>query len=272
VEQAQFSDGTINLGSLYALPVTSNDLTTLQHGIQFFTDLGAANNQADAISDLGATQTVFSYAQQLLAANLSLSQVAMADYALMTGGTDTTAHLGAISTQFLPAQQQNAITHGFDPVVYDAEAYGLAIAGIGNGNNAFATAYGGLSVSQFAAAFGAITGTSTAAITQFTNNWIAFFTANPAAHLGISAQLAAYGAATGDAIGVALEATNPTALSIQAQVQNALIDIAETGTSGGATYAAGVQIGSLPLHTPLQGETQLVGFTGTLTAHDFMTV
>jgi hypothetical protein len=67
-------------------------------------------------------------------------------------------------------------------------------------------------------------------------------------------------------------------------VRNALIDIAETGTSGGATYAAGVPIASLPLHTPLQGEitptftamlhdsVTLVGFTGTLTAHDFMTV
>src|SRR5262249_6138128 len=146
----------------------------------------------------------------------------------------------------------SAVLHGFDPVVYDAEAYGLALAGVGNGVNAFASAFGGMSAAQFEATWSNITGTSAAAIQQFVNNWVAVFTANPAAHLGISAQLAAYGAATGDAIGVALEATNPTALSIQSLVQNALIDIAETGTPGGATYVAGVP--NVPLPTPLQGE------------------
>src|SRR5262249_40314342 len=107
-------------------------------------------------------------------------------------------------------------------------------------NNVFATGFGGLSIGAFAAAFSAITGTSTAAITGFVNDWIAFFTANPIAHPSMSVTLAAYGATAGDAIRVALEANNPTALSMRNQVANALIDIAETGTPGGATYAAGV--------------------------------
>src|SRR5262249_789190 len=137
-----------------------------------------------------------------------------------------------------------------------AEAYGLAIAGINNGNNTFGNTYGGLSIGQFAAAFSALTDTSTAAITQFVNNWIAFFTAHPEARPGLSVTLAAYGAAAGDAIGVALEANNATALSLQALVANALFDVAQTGVPGGATYTAGVPIGSLPQHTPFQGAGQ----------------
>jgi hypothetical protein len=273
--------GGVHVPTLYALPVTANDLMILQQGIQAFTNSSEATALAALIDAVPAAQTVASYANQLIANNQALSQVAMADFALMTGGTDTTAHLAAISTQFLPAQEQNAVLHGFNPTVYSAEQYGLAL----GGNNAFATAYGGLSIAQFTAAVSAITGTSAEAITNFVNSWNTFYTGvGSNAHPGISAQLAAYGEAFGDAVGVALIATNPSALSIQAQVRNALIDIAETGTSGGATYAAGVPIASLPLHTPLQGEitptftamlhdsVTLVGFTGTLTAHDFMTV
>src|SRR5262245_33450010 len=212
--------------SLYALPVSVSDLTTLQNGIQFFTNVPQATQEAALINNPPFSATVFSYAQQLLAANVALSQVAMADFALMLGVTDNVAHLAAISTQFLPPQFNVAVTHvpPFDPVVYDAEAYGLAIAAINNGNNAFATGFGGLSITAFAAAFSTITGTSAAAIQLFVQNWIAFFTGpGSGAHAGISAQLAAYGAAAGDAIGVALEATNAPALSIPNQVASALI-------------------------------------------------
>ena len=93
--------------SLYALPVSSSDLTALQQGIQFTTDTGEANTQADAIKN-GST-TVFAYAQSLLGKSVSTSQVAMADFAYALGKTDTVAHLGAISTGFLPPQVKFAV-------------------------------------------------------------------------------------------------------------------------------------------------------------------
>ena len=89
-------------------------------------------------------------------------------------------------------------------------------------------------------------------------------TANPAAHHGLTVQQAAYGAAFGDAVGIAL--LNPTAAQLQTVigtdagvnsfspntvsgiVANALIDVA-TGQ-----YTTGTPIGALPQHNLLQGE------------------
>jgi hypothetical protein len=110
------------------------------------------------------------------------------------------------------------------------------------------------------------TGVNSTAIQQFVTNWTNFFTANPSAHVGLTVTQAAYGAAFGDAIGVAL--TNPTSANLQTVVSttqgqapvqfspntiagfvaNALIDVA-TGQ-----YQTGVALGALPAHTPLQGE------------------
>ena len=74
--------------SLTALPVTVSDLTQLQQGIEFFTNTAEATAQAATINAPGTTTaSVFIYATQLLANNLSLSQVAMADTAIMEGGT-----------------------------------------------------------------------------------------------------------------------------------------------------------------------------------------
>src|SRR5262249_42910140 len=64
---------------------------------------------------------------------------------------------------------------------------------------------------------------------------------------GISANLAAAASAFGDALGTALVASNPTALNIQAQVANALIDDAE------GQYVVGVSLSAEPAPTPLQG-------------------
>ena len=47
----------------------------------------------------------------------------------------------------------------------------------------------------------------------FVANWTTFFTNNPNAHLGLTVQQAAYGAAFGDSIGVAL--LNPTSANLQ---------------------------------------------------------
>ena len=70
--------------SLFVTPVTTGDMTTLQNGIQFFTNTSEAITEAAGI-EAGA-DTVQAYAGRLLAANASLSQVAMADTGLMYGG------------------------------------------------------------------------------------------------------------------------------------------------------------------------------------------
>jgi hypothetical protein len=254
------------LMSLFALPVTVADLTTLQLGVEFFSNTAEATAEAAAINAPGATETVFTYAARLIQNNISLAQVAMADSALMEGtvaaGTPpgATNTLTLFSTVFLPPQVANAIAHGFNPTVYAAEALGLALAGQAAFNTNFVT---GVSVSAFSLLVANATGVSSAAIVQFVNNWVAFYTANPAATFGLTITQASYGAAFGDAVGVALlnptsanlqtvVSTNPlfpfTPNTIQGLVANALIDNAE------GKYVTGVSLGALPLHTPLQGE------------------
>ena len=128
--------------------------------IQFFQTSGA--NQAAvaaAINAPGSTSTVFTYAASLLNANLSFSQVAMATTALMLGATASTATLDNISTNFLPAQVQNAINNGFNPTVYAAEATGLAL-----GGEAAFQSFVGLNVAQFSQQVSTLTGVNQAAI------------------------------------------------------------------------------------------------------------
>jgi hypothetical protein len=241
--------------SLTSLPVTAADLLQLQLGIQQFQNPGEANTEVPLIN--AGTTTVLAYANQLIANNISLSQVAMAVDSLMFGKTDSVAELTKLSTQFLPPQMVNALANGFNPTVYDAEALGLALAG-GNGtSNAFATNFGSLSVSAFAQAAATATGVNANAIQQFVTNWINFYTANPTATGGLSVTLASYGAAFGDAVGVAL--VNPTAANLQALVANALIDNAE------GSYAAGTPLGAQAQHVPLQGE----GLTFRLSAQEW---
>jgi hypothetical protein len=230
--------------SLTSLPVTAADLLQLQLGIEMFQNPTEATAEAAAIN--AGTDTVYGYAVKLLAANISLSQVAMAVDSLMFGVTDNTTELTKLATQFLPPQVVNAVAHSFNPTVYAAEALGLALSG-GNGtSNAFATNFGSLSVSAFAQAVAAATGVNANAIQGFVTNWINFYTANPAAIGGLSVTLASYGAAFGDAVGAAL--LNPTATNLQALVPNALIDSAE------GSYVVGTPLGAQPTHASLQGE------------------
>jgi hypothetical protein len=243
--------------SLFALPVSVSDLTKLQLGIEFFTNPGEATTEAGQITNPPATPTVYSYAVDLLANNISLSQVAMAVDSLMFGVTDKVTELTKLATQFLPAQVANAVAHNLNPTVYAAEALGLALAG-GNGtSNAFATHFGSLSVSDFASAVASLTGINSGAIQQFVNNWINFYTANPPAG-GLAVTLASYGAAFGDAVGAAL--LNPTVNGslalLVSETQNALIDNAE------GSYKAGIALIAEPAHLPLQGEALLIPGAG----------
>jgi hypothetical protein len=245
--------------SLFAHPVLVSDLEQLQLGIVFFTNTAEATSETAQINN--GADTVYNYAVRLLANNISLSQVAMAVDSLMFGQTDNTTELAKLTTQFLPPQIVNALNNGFNTTVYAAEALGLGLAG-GNGtSNNFATNFGSLSVQQFADAVSNITGTHADAIVQFVNDWITFYTANPSATHGLSITLASYGAAFGDAVGVAL--LNPPPIGpnnqpsdlpdarfnvVQNDVYNALKDNAE------GSYVAGVDISALPPETPLQGE------------------
>ena len=205
--------------SLFALPVTVADLTQLQQGIEFFTNTAEATAEAAAINAPGATETVFTYAAQLIQNNISLSQVAMADTALMEGATvavgDTRdpEYPDVPRTQFLPAQVATAIAHGFNPTVYASEALGLALASTAGFNTNFAN----LSTTAFVQAVATATGVNANAIQGFVQNWITFYTGpGSGAHPGLSVQQASYGAAFGDAIGVAL--LNPTAANLQTVV------------------------------------------------------
>ena len=187
----------------------------------------------------------------------------MAANCLLLGQTATLVDLDNQSTVFLPAQIAHAIANGFNQTVYAAEALGLALAG----EPEFA-AFTALDVNQFSIAVAGETGVSTAAIQQFVTNWVNFYTANPSATFGLTITQASYGAAFGDAIGVAL--LNPTSAGLQTvistnaqgetviggDVANDLLTIA-TGQ-----YVEGIDCDLLPEHTPLQGE---AGSSGELT-------
>jgi hypothetical protein len=249
--------------SLTALPVTSSDLTTLQQGLTFTTNATDAANQANAINAPGSSVSVFTYAASLINANLSLSQVAMGLFPFMAGVTDTTAHIGVITTQFLPAQVAFAVSKGFNPTVFAAEAYGSALSTNAAFNTNFVTPFAN-NPAGFAANVSAATGVSAGAILQFVNNWTLFFTQHPEALQGRTVTQASFGSAFGDAFGTALVtpgltsniatvfSTNPnfpfSPNTVQGIVANALIDNAE------GLYNAGVALGTLPPHQLLQGE------------------
>ena len=138
--------------SLYALQVTTTDITQLQQGI-LFTTTNATDvaNQVSAINAPGATQTVNSYANQLLASVQSTSQMAMGVTALETGATPTVATLTNLVTNpgVIPAYVNFAASKGLDAGQVVGENLGLAFSGAPG----FA-ALAGLSTGAFAAAVG----------------------------------------------------------------------------------------------------------------------
>jgi hypothetical protein len=238
--------------SLSALPVSVSDLTTLQQGIQFFTNTAEAMAEAAAINTPGSGETVASYAATLLENNISTSQVAMAVSALAErtiaiGDASTPNTLTHLSTQFLPDQVAYANAHGLNPTVYAAQALGLSLSGTGE----FQFLWGSLNASGFEAQASAETGVHTNALDGWLNYWEGFYNENPSALHGLTATQAAYGATLGEAIGVGLlnfTGVGPTGLkefgtvigletTVQGEilggVANALLDIAN------GTYKSG---------------------------------
>jgi hypothetical protein len=134
--------------SLFQLTVTTTDISQLQQGILFTTTNAAdVNNQVSAINATGATETVASYANQLLASVLSTSQVAMGVTGLMTGQAQTVAVLTNLVTNpaIIPSYVSFALTNKLDVAQVVGEDVGLAF----SGNTNFVTNFGGLSLSAF---------------------------------------------------------------------------------------------------------------------------
>ena len=184
----------------------------------------------------------------------------------MYGAVGSSAEITKLTTDFLPPQVAYALQHGSNPQVYASEALGLAFAfGNENGSSAFADAFGPANVSMpnspagdsafAAAAASTIFGSASTAnlvnvIDGFVANWESFYTSNgiPGHANASPAQidLAARGAAWGDAVGVAL-ANNLGPLL--AEVTNFLQDAAQ----GTAVYSA--PLTSQPNNSVSQGAT-----------------
>ena len=217
---------------------------------------------ADAIN--AGTQTETAYVNGLLGQVTNTTIPAVAVEASMYGLTGTSAEITKLVTQFLPAQVSNATANGYNAQVYACEALGLVFAfGDENGGTGFAANFGPSKSTMpntaagdaafAAAAANAIFGTDATvntpgAITTFVANWKAFFTANGV--VGIlnatadQIDLAARGAAWGDAVGIAL--ANDLG-PFPGQVTNFLEDAAQ----GTAVYSA--SLASQPIAAPFQG-------------------
>jgi hypothetical protein len=175
---------------------------------------------------------------------------AVAVEATMYGSVGNAAEVAKLANEFLPGQVVNAINSGFNPLAYVSEALGLAFAFSNeNGQTTFANNFGPSNSAMpnatagdaaFAAAaatsiFGtASTANLVSAIDGYVTNWKNFYTSNGVVGIADATpaqiDLAARGAAWGDAVGLALaNGLGP----LQGQVLNFLDDAA----AGLATYS-----------------------------------
>lgn len=271
--------------------VTTAPFLTIQNDYLAITRTALPVDQATAIANAidAGTQTEAQYVNGLLSQVADTTIPAVAVEASMYGVTGTSAEITSLVTNYLPAQVQNAIVNGYNPQIYACEALGLVFAfGNENGSTAFANNYGPSNAAMpnttagdasFAAAaasliFGsAETSNTVPAIEQWVSNWKAFYTADGIA--GVSSNptaqqidLAARGAAWGDAIGLALfDNLGP----FPGQITNFLEDAAQ----GTAVY--GAPLSTQPTPAAFQGaasgsgggaasDVQLIGVT---THNDF---
>jgi hypothetical protein len=219
--------------------------------------LDQATTLANSIDSGGHTES--QYISDLLAQVADTTIPAVAVEASMYGAVGTSDEITLLATHFLPGQVHNAISSGLDPLVYASEALGLAFAfGNENGSTSFAAAFGpahtGIPSSTagdaaFAAAaastiFGsASTDNLVNAMESWVANWKAFYSSHGVSGIydpsAAQIDLAARGAAWGDAVGVALgNDLGP----LKGQVTNFLIDAAQ----GTAVYSA--SLASQPGH------------------------
>jgi hypothetical protein len=241
-----------------------------------------ATAEANAINAHTTTETQYVNGLLLQVANTTIPAVAVEGS--MYSAVGSAAEISKLVIQVLPAQVENAILNGLNPQVYGSEVLGLAFAfGNENGATTFdqnfgpsnpfapATPAGDAAFATVAAnaIFGSAANANTpGAILGFVTNWVAFYTAHGIPGIANATadqiDLAARGAAWGDAIGVAL-ANNLG--SLPGQVTNFLEDAAQST----AVYSA--SLASQPTPAPFQGATsvassadavQLIGVPATL--------
>ena len=257
--------------SMYALQVTSADIIALQQGILFTTTNATdINNQVSAINAPNATQTVTSYANQLLARGISTSQIAMGVSALMTGQSQSVATLTNFVTNpgLIPSFASFALANKLDATQVVGEDIGLAFAG----NASFVGNFGGQSLAAFSQSMFGMFGI----VQSFTTNQVQFFInlyssfglpefPNPTA---AQIQAAAYGVVFGLDVALNLEGTgsNGAAQTTQNQVKNALFDIAQTAESPpGSVYVVNAPLNAQPTPIPFQSSGAGASFNLTVT-------
>ena len=217
-----------------------------------------ATSIANSVNSGLETHTQF--INNLLSQVTNTSIPAVAVEASMYGAVGSSAEITLLATQFLPGQVAFALEYGLNPQVVATEALGLLFAfGNETGSQAFANNFGPLNPAMpnstagdaaFAAsAASAIFGSASTAnlinvIQGFVSNWKAFYASIdilPGISHPTAAQidLAARGAAWGDAVGVALTSNIG---SLTGQVINFLDDAAQ----GTAQYS--VSLVGQPAH------------------------
>jgi hypothetical protein len=222
-----------------------------------------ATSIANSINSGTLTEAQFIDSLLSQAADTTIPAVAVENS--MYGAVGTSAEITSLVTNFLPNQIAYAVSMGLNPTVYASEVLGLAFA-FGNeaGDSAFAAAFGPSNVNMpntptgdiaFATAastaiFGYSTVNSVNAIDGWVANWKAFYTSHGLPGISnaneLQVDLAARGAAWGDAVGVAL-ANNLSQLIEQAT--NFLVDAAQ----GNAIYSG--SLASQPAHAAAEGAT-----------------
>jgi hypothetical protein len=263
VDQGAAGDGTIDLTNVQLLQFADKTLITLEAiGGANLGVLRVADTVADASSvaaNINAGKLTFAtYVNQLINEAQSTTVPAVAVEASMYGAVGSSAEITKLVTQFLPAQVANAPS---SPQVYVSEVLGLVFAfGDENGGTGFATNFGPANAAMpatfagdaaFAAAaakaiFGAAANANTPiAILGWVSNWEAFYTHNGVPGIANPTfdqiDLAARGAAWGDAVGAAL---NSNLGPLHGQVVNFLGDAAQET----AIYSA--PFSSQPLYSP----------------------
>jgi hypothetical protein len=240
--------------------------TTIQNDYLAITRTALPLDQATTIANgiSAGTQTESGYVNSLFPQVENTTIPAVAVEGSMYGAVGTSAEITELATQFLPTQVAFAMEHGFNPEVFSAEALGLAFASRNEtGSTAFGNNFGpsnaampnsttgdaAFSAAAAAAVFGSAETSHTAnVIDTWVTNWKAFYTTNGISGMAnvtaLQIDLAARGAAWGDAVGTAL-ANNLGPLP--GQTTNFLEDAAQ----GSAVYSA--SLGSQPMHAPFQG-------------------
>jgi GDSL-like Lipase/Acylhydrolase len=248
-------------------PLVAMPASAIQDDFSAITRASLPVDQASSVAsaiNLGS-QTEFHFVNDLLTKASNTTIPAVAVEASMYGTIGTSNEVSFLANTFLPPQITNALEHGFNPLVYSSEALGLAFAfGNESGSIGFANAFGpsnsampnstsgdaAFAAAAIAAIFGsAATSNLTSVMQTFVANWKAFYTGSGIP--GVSnptldqIDLAARGAAWGDAVGVAL--ANDLG-PLKGQATNFLMDAAE----GMANYS--MSLVGQPVHHPFQGE------------------